>query len=161
VWATVNGSARASVLTDVSFLDLQGGPEAASVGDKMKGMAKGAYYFFASGAGGGKIDGLKPRDSGVRLVLISYSDEEACFKGLLCHALVPGGHADTVSAVCVSPTCEVVSTVSPQKGCMWSVAFKAMTASHASGEEVRSTKKNPSPTRNLQPQSRIHCSKPQ
>ena len=131
-----------SVLTDVSFLDLQGGPEAASVGDKMKGMAKGAYYFFASGAGGGKIDGLKPRDSGVRLVLISYSAEDACFKGLLCHALVPGGHADTVSAVCVSPTCEVVSTVSPHKGCMWSVAFKAMTASHASGEEVQS-KENP------------------
>jgi hypothetical protein len=136
----VNGCACASVDWRVSFLHLQGGPETASVGDKVKGMAKGAYYFFASGAGGGKIDGLKPRDSGVRLVLISYSEEDSCFKGLLCHALIPGGHADTVSAVCVSPTCEVVSTVSPQKGCMWSVAYKAMTASHASGEEVQSKK---------------------
>ncbi len=47
-------------------------------------------------SGGGKIDGLKPRDSGVQMVLVSYEQESQSFSAMLCSALVPGGHADKV-----------------------------------------------------------------
>lgn len=59
-------------------------------------FARGAFYFLASGSGGGKIEGLKPRDSGVRLVLISYDADSSSYTGLLCSAVLPGGHAEKV-----------------------------------------------------------------